>query len=254
MTFGLQLLIYWDRALTTCCFLSSASLPCRNSFQTPITDAEKFDLSETERQLYFSDYVLELQNAEDEKHRRIRDARRRAEQAQRDAFRGRLVELAKSEVVTPGTRWRSVEGKVVNDPTYEPVQVQGREVAREIFEDFIYDWSTEYRRDLVTLDRVWDMSKKAVVFGDDDANVENIESFGKMLLEASADSPSLYGEIRRMWNRDSPLSSIHLFFKERKAASNSASNGRTKKCGFSSNGDVSSEDEGEIIEEGEISD
>ncbi len=210
-------------------------------------------MSETERQLYFSDFVIELQNAEDEKQRRIRDARRRAEKAQRDAFRERLVELAKSGVVTPDTRWRGVEGKVANDPTYEPVQAQGRDVAREIFEDFVYDWSAEYRHDLVTLVRVWDMSKKDFVFDDNDANGENVENFGKMLLEASADSPALYGEIRRMSNRESPLSSIHLFFKDRKAASDSARNGHAKKRGGSANGDVSSEDEGEIIEDGEIS-
>lgn len=208
-------------------------------------------MSESERQLYFSDYVIELQNVEDEKHRRIRDARRRAEKAQRDAFRERLVELAKLGVITPDTRWRGLEGKVANDPTYEPVQAQGREVAREIFEDFVYDWSTEYRRDLVALLRVWDSSKKDFDF-DIDANAENVERFGKMLLEASADSPALYGEIRRISNRDSPLSSVHLFFKERRAACHSASNGHTNKHGISSNGDVSSEDEGEIIEDGEI--
>ena len=210
-------------------------------------------MSETERQLYFSDYVIELQNAEDEKHRRIRDARRRAEKAQRDAFRERLVELAKSGVITPDTRWRGVESKVANDPTCEPVQAQGRDVAREVFEDFVYDWSTEYRHDLATLHRVWDMSKRDFVF-DGDANAENVESFTKMLLEASADSPTLYGEIRRISNRETPLSSMHLFYKERRAASyDSASNGHARKRGSTSiNGGDSSEDEGEIIEDGEV--
>jgi len=131
-----------------------------------LTDTEKSDsrfeisinMSETDRQLYFSDYVIELQNAEDEKRRRIRDARHRAEKAQRDVFRDRLVALAKSGIITPEARWRGVEDKVSNDPTYEPVQAQGREVARELFEDFVYDWKEEYRRDKVTLSRVWEMS------------------------------------------------------------------------------------------------
>jgi pre-mRNA-processing factor 40 len=225
-----------------------------------LTETEKSDvrfaisanMSDTERQLYFSDFVIELQNAEEETHRRIRDARRRAEKAQRDAFRNRLAELAKLGVITPETRWRGVEGKVANDPTYEPVQAQGRDVAREIFEDFVFDWKEEYRHDLVTLIRVWDMSKKDFVFDED--NTENVEKFGKILLEASAGSPELYGEIRRMLNRESPLSNVHLFFKERRAvASDSAKHGHSKKRGNSSpNGEISSEDEGEIIEDGEI--
>jgi pre-mRNA-processing factor 40 len=205
-----------------------------------LTDTEKIDsrfeisinMSETDRQLYFSDHVIELQNAEDEKRRRIRDARHRAEKAQREAFRDRLVELAKSGIITPETRWRGVEDKV--------------------FEDFVYDWKEEYRRDKVTLNRVWEMSKKEFAFdGDDKANVEE---FSKLMLEWSARSPDLYGEIRRMSNRENPLSSVHLFFNERRAELVSTKNGHGKKRGIGSlpNGDESSEDEGEIIEDGEV--
>ena len=229
---------------------------------TSLTDLEKSDsrleisinMSETDRQLYFSDYVIELQNAEDEKRRRIRDARHRAEKAQRDAFKGRLVELAKSGIITPDTRWRGLEDKVSNDPTYEPVLAQGREVAREFFEDFVYDWKEEYRRDKVILNRVWEMSKKDFAFVDDDYNA-NVEEFGKMMLEWSARSPDLYGEIRRMSNRENPLSSVRLFFNERRVELVSSRNGHGKKCGIGSlrNCDESSEDEGEIIEDGEVS-
>lgn len=225
---------------------------------TSLTEAEKSDsrfalsphMSETDRQLYFSDFVIELQNAEDEKRRRIRDARRRAEKAQRDAFRERLGELAKEGILTPETRWRGVEDRVSNDPTYEPVAAQGREVARELFEDFVYDWKEEYRRDRITLGRVWEKSKKEFVF-DDKANVEE---FGKMLLESSAGSPDLYGEIRRISNRESSLpSSIALFFKELRVDAEASNNGNGKKRGsLSGKGDESSEDEGEIIEDGEV--
>lgn len=225
-----------------------------------LTDTEKIDsrfeisinMSETDRQLYFSDHVIELQNAEDEKRRRIRDARHRAEKAQREAFRDRLVELAKSGIITPETRWRGVEDKVSNDPTYEPVQAQGREVARELFEDFVYDWKEEYRRDKVTLNRVWEMSKKEFAFDGDD--MANVEEFSKLMLEWSARSPDLYGEIRRMSNRENPLSSVHLFFNERRAELVSTKNGHGKKRGIGGlpNGDESSEDEGEIIEDGEV--
>jgi hypothetical protein len=206
-------------------------------------------MSENDRQLYFSDYVIELQNAEDEKRRRIRDARHRAEKAQRDAFKERLVELAKSGIITPDTRWRGLEDKVSNDPTYEPVLAQGREVARELFEDFVYDWKEEYRRDKIILYRVWEMSKKDFTFVD-----ANVNEFGKMMLEWSARSPDMYGEIRRMLNRDNPLSSVHLFFNERRAEVVSPRNGHRKRCGIGGlrNSDESSEDEGEIIEDGEV--
>lgn len=225
-----------------------------SSFMSSLTDTEKSDsrfqissfMSETDRQLYFSDYVIELSNAEDDARRRIRDARQRAEKAQRDAFRNRLVELAKCGIVTPETRWRGVEDKVANDPTYELVQVQGKEVARELFEDFVYDWKEEYRRDKVILSRVWDMSKKDFFDDEDKANVDEL---GKMMLEWSSRSPDLYGEIRRMSNRENPLSSVHLFFNDRRAQF-AAKHGRGKTR--LRNGEESSDDEGEIIEDGEI--
>ena len=219
---------------------------------TSLNDEEKHDvrfaissnLVEKDRQVYFSDYVIELQNEEDEKRRRIRDARRRAEKEQRDAFHDRLSELAKDGVITPVTRWRSMEDKLSSEPTYEPVNAQGRDVACDMFEDFVYDWKEEYRRDKVILGRVWEMSKKDFVFDTNvDANV--VDDFGKMLLESSADNQDLYGEIRRMSTRENPLylSSITLFFKDLKEDKESG-----KK---NADGDESSEDEGEIKEDEE---
>lgn len=228
-----------------------------SSFMSSLTDSEKSDprfqlstnMNETDRQLYFADYIIELSNMEDEKRRRIRDARQRAEKAQRDAFRERLIELAKAGMITPETRWRSVEDKVANDPTYGPVQVQGRDVARELFEDFVYDWREEYRRDKVTLFIVWDMREKDFDFVDD--GKENVDKFGKMMLEWSSKSSELYGEIRRISNREVPLSSIHLFFNDCRTMFVSMNNGSESKRLRNNNGDESSEDEGEI-EDGEI--
>ncbi|KAL7539303.1 hypothetical protein ACHAXR_009175 [Thalassiosira sp. AJA248-18] len=232
-----------------------------SSFMTSLSETEQSDshftvsphMSETDRQLYFSDFVIELQNAEDEKRRRIRDARRRAEKAQRDVFREKLAELAKSGVITPETRWRGIEEKVSSDypNVFEPVQAQGRDVARELFEDFVYDWKEEYRRDKVTLVRVWESSDKKKDFAFDDEKL-TAEDFGKVLLESSAGSPDLYGEIRRLSNRENPISSIHLFFNELRAESGGAKNGHGKKRGSLGKGDDSSEDEGEIIEDGEL--
>lgn len=201
------------------------------------------NLVEKDRQVYFSDFVIELQNEEDEKRRRIRDARRRAEKEQRDAFHVRLSELAKDGAITPDTRWRSMEDKLSIEPTYEPVNAQGRDVACDMFEDFVYDWKEEYRRDKVILGRVWEMSKKDFVFDtNEDANV--VDDFGKMLLESSADHQDLYGEIRRMSTRENPLylSSIALFFKDLQ---------EDKESGKKNADDESSEDEGEIKEDEE---
>jgi pre-mRNA-processing factor 40 len=230
-----------------------------SSFMSSLTDTEKSDprfqlstnMNETDRQLYFADYIIELSNVEDEKRRRIRDARQRAEKAQRDAFRERLIELAKAGMITPETRWRSIEDKVANDPTYGPVQVQGRDVARELFEDFVYDWREEYRRDKVTLLSVWDMRENDFDFVDDSKT--NVDEFGKMMLEWSSKSSELYGEIRRMSNREVPMSSIHLFFNDRRNMFVSSINGSGNKR-LRNNRDESSEDEGEIIEDGEIAD
>jgi len=224
-------------------------------------------MSDSDRQLYFSDHVIELQNAEDEKRRRIRDARRRAEKAQRDAFREALVKMAKEGLIVPETRWRGIEERVSGDGEFEAVQAQGREVARELFEDFVYDWKEEYRRDKVTLARVWEMSKKKElpVLGDGDDKKKTmgaaVEDFGRALLESSAGSPDLYGEIRRISNvgaKKNPLSSIHLFYNELRANHSAADtagkktknghNGKKKQDGDDAS---SSEDEGEIIEDGE---
>lgn len=228
----------------------------RGSFMSSLTEAEKSDvrfatstnMSEADRQLYFSDHVIELQNAEDEKRRRIRDARRRAEKAQRDVFRERVSALAKSGIISHETRWRAAEERVSADPAYETVvQDQGRDVARELFEDYVYDWKEEYRRDKASLGRVWEMSKKEFNFENGSGDV--VEEFGKMLLEASAGNPDLYGEIRRLSNREKSQfpSSIAVFFKELRAESEAAKNGHGKR-----RDDESSEDEGEIIEDGEV--
>ena len=66
-----------------------------NSFLSALDETAKLDtrfltspvMTDSDRQLYFADFVIELQAVEDDKRRRIRDAHRRAEQAQRDAYR-----------------------------------------------------------------------------------------------------------------------------------------------------------------------
>mmetsp|Transcript_12989 Transcript_12989/g.24712 ORF Transcript_12989/g.24712 Transcript_12989/m.24712 type:complete len:513 (-) Transcript_12989:694-2232(-) len=215
-------------------FLSSLDETERNDSRFSVSP----NLSDSDRQLYFADYVIELQTIEDEKRRRIRDARRRAEKAQRDAYRILLRTMAEAGSILPSTRWRSVEEKVASDPSFEPVQAQGREVPRELFDDFVREWNDEYRRDRATLNRVLSLSKTD--FKVDDSTT--MDDFTNKLLDLSGPSPDLYGEVRRILNRENPLSSTRLFFDELRA----------EKVVVLKKDDESSEDEGEIVEEGEV--
>ena len=218
----------------------------RSIFLSSLEEIEKNDsrfsvsanLSDSDRQLYFADYVIELQTAEDEKRRRIRDARRRAEKAQRDAYRTMLRTMAEAGSINPSTRWRGMEDKVSSDPSFEPVQAQGREVPRELFEDFVAEWNDEYRRDRATLTRVLGLGKGE--FKVDETTT--LDGFTNKLLDLSGPSSDLYGEVRRMLNRDNPLSSTRLFFNEL----------RTENVAVVKDGNESSEDEGEIVEDGEV--
>ena len=209
-------------------------------------------MSDSDRQLYFADYVIELQTAEDEKRRRIRDARRRAEKAQRDAYRATLRGMAEAGTILPSSRWRSVEDKIASDPSFEPVHAQGREVPRELFEDFVEEWNEVYRRDRSILTSVLASAQKEFKVEEN----TTLDEFNNTLLDSSSHSPNLYGEIRRMLNRENqnPLSSTELFFNELKAE-----NAADVKIGLGNfarqnilNGGESSEDEGEIIEDGEV--
>jgi hypothetical protein len=120
------------------------------------------------------------------------------------------------------------------------VLAQGRDVPMEIFNDFVDDWSEQYRRDRSTLSRLWEPRKNELKL---DEIAEEV--FRKKLLDYSADSPDIYGDIRRMSSNE-PLSSIRLFFNELKASSGEIyAKKRHNLLGI----DDSSEDEGEIIEE-----
>lgn len=226
-----------------------------SSFVSSLDEAEKTDsrfsvsavMSDSDRQLYFADHVIELQAAEDERRRRIRDARRRAEKAQRDAYRVALRNMSESGTILPSTRWRSIEERVGRDPSFEPVHEQGREIPRELFEDFVDEWSEEYRRDRTVLNRLVGSAKKELTVCED----TKYDDYTKALLDASAHSPDLYGEVRRMLNRENPVSSVRLFFNEEKASSKSANRNGTSNAHQDKSNDDSS-DEGEIVEDGEV--
>lgn len=210
-------------------------------------------MSDDDRQLYFSDFVLELQAMEDDKRRRIRDAEERAEREQRDAFRSALAELAVQGMLFPASRWRHIEELVTSLPSYGPVQAQDREAPREIFEEFANEWNDIYRRDRSFLSQLVFPSSKS------DAVVKSettYEEFTKALLDLASESPEMYGQTRMIISREEPVSSARLYFNELSMRSRGLSGPAVIRRGRSLRrmDSESSEDEGEIVEEGEITD
>lgn len=209
-------------------------------------------MSASDRELYFSDFVIELHAAEDEKRRRIRDARRRAEQAQREAFREMLSKLAADGTILPSSRWRNIEDLVSNEAAFAPLKEQDRDAPRELFQDFVDEWHDVYRRDRVFLARlVQPTSTKGISL----SNKLTYEEFSQALLDESADSPEQYSDTRQILSHKDPISSARLYFNELVAGVKETANAALRRNSRrSSVKDDSSEDEGEIIEDGEVED
>jgi hypothetical protein len=210
-------------------------------------------MSDSDRQLYFADFVIELQSAEDDKRRRIRDARRRAEKAQREAFRDALRKLATEGKILPATRWRAIEDIIATDTSYKPVQAQDQDAPRELFAEFVDEWDELYRRERSLLSRtLHPTANKEIVLKE----ATTYEEFTKLLLDEAAYSPELYGETRRVINRE-PISSARLYYDElilRAKEGIAAVAMRPGNTGGRGSHADSSEDEGEIIEDGEVPD
>lgn len=228
-------------------FLSSLADEDKNDSRFVVT-AER---SDEDRQLYFSDYVIELQVVEDDKRRRIREARERAEREQKDAFRESLAQLAVEGKLLPSSRWRNVEELVSSHPSFGPVQAQDREAPREIFEAFADDWNKTYRRDRTFLSQLVYPSAKsdAVVKAD-----TTFEEFTKALLDKASESTESYATTRSIINTASPVSSARLYFNELSLRARGISGPAFVRRGSAlrRKDSESSEDEGEIVEEGEM--
>jgi pre-mRNA-processing factor 40 len=207
-------------------------------------------MSDSDRQLYFADYVIELNAAEEEKKRRILDARRRAEKAQRNAYREALRSMAKESKILPSSRWRNCEEELITHESFGPVNDQDKNAPRDMFEDFVYDWADDYRRDKSFLNSLIESSKDAVV------NAETkYDDFKETILKAAAYSPDLYSDARRVINGEDPVSSAKLYFDEIVLRAKNGNAMLSKRRGpYGRRNDDSSEDEGEIVEEdGQVS-
>lgn len=225
------------------------------SFLLSLSDEEKDDprfctshnLTESDRQLYFADFVIELQAAEDDKRRRIRDARRRAEKAQREAYRDVLKRFARDGTIRPYTRWRNIEEFVMADPAFTPVLAQDREAPREMFEEFIDEWDDLYRQERAFLSRLLNPPDKAEIAVNPGISLED---FTKLLLKEADYASEIYADASRIINREEPVSSVRLYLEDLVSRANH-SNLRPSNQRRSSQED-SSEDEGEILEDGEV--
>ena len=199
-------------------------------------------MNDGDRQLYFADFVADLQRAEDDKRRRIEDARRREEKAQRDQYRELLHKMAVAGKIFPYTRWREIEESLLEEDSFKLVETQDRGSPREIFEVFVDEWDEIYRRERNFLSRLLRPP------GQIPAGV-TFEAFQQILTEESAHSPEIQNEMLRIVNREDPVSSARLLFDELTAERTTSAGSRR-----GSVNDDSSEDEGEIIEDGEVVD
>eukprot|EP00536_Pseudo-nitzschia_multiseries_P009492 jgi/Psemu1/297279/fgenesh1_pm.265_\ len=227
------------------------------SFYSTLSNEDKLDsrfaisyeFSESERQLYFSDFLIELQKAEDDKRRIAQDERRRAEKAQRDKYRELLHELAVKGKILPYSRWREIEEFVTPDDSFKLVEEQDRGTPRELFEVFIDDWDQVYRRERSFLLRLLHPPGKPDIVILSGTTFDN---FKKIITEEAAYSSEIQDETARIIGSADPVSSARILYGELIAQSGSAKRHGSVRRG--STNDDSSEDEGEIIEDGEITD
>lgn len=213
-------------------------------------------MDEADRQSYFADFVMELQTAEDDKRRRIRDDRRRAEKAQREAYRDALENMAAEGKIAPSSRWRDVEGIIKVDASFAPVQEQNRNSPRDIFEEFAEEWDDIFRRDRPFLCQlVHPASRREIMVTVD----TKYDAFVKAMLQEASSSSQLQAEAHRVVKPDERLSSARLYFNELMKRAKGKHVVPLRRRGYgarrgSQNGDSSSEDEGEIVEDGEVED
>jgi len=166
------------------------------------------NMTDLDRQVFFADFVMELQAQHEEKLRRIREAQLRAEKAQRDAYRDMLAGLARQGILTISSRWGgSLLDQVRSDPTYGPVAEQGRDEPRILLEDFVEDMRDVYFRDkpfLIDLLQIGNFERTIT-------EKTTYEEFRDALLKAAG--LNLVADCKRVLNRE-PISSAILTYHE----------------------------------------
>ncbi|KAL7509519.1 hypothetical protein ACHAXN_006500 [Cyclotella atomus] len=155
-----------------------------SSFLSDLTMEEKQNanftcVKESDRQLYFADYVLQLQCSYEDQQRRIEEARMRAEKAQRGEFRSVLLDMARNNgsnndggggganvnnntQLRPFTPWKEMQPILHKTSAYEKVYAQDVELPRELYMEFVNGWKDVYvGRDRKVLLRALGLMKKS---------------------------------------------------------------------------------------------
>ena len=222
----------------------------RDLFLSKLTNADKEDsrfkitpaLSESERQIYFADFVILLQAEEDDKRRRIQDARHRAEKAQREAYRDILKRLSVEGRIRPNTRWQAVVDFLMAEEAFDIVSGQDQDAPREIFEEFVRKWDDAYYRERALLSRLIDESWTAELFVKHDTS---FLEFTQNLL-ARVERPSdLYSDIKGIINTEDPVSTARIYWEELVSKAQHVAHRQANHV----DREESSEDEGEIFED-----
>jgi hypothetical protein len=117
-----------------------------------------------------------------------------------------------------------------------------------VFEAFVDEWDDIYRRERSFLARLLDPVGKGPFVVTEDTTFDAFKTF---LKNETSHSDEIQSEVFRIINSDDPVSSARLFYDELLCRASEAGRYGSRRPPTK---DDSSEDEGEIIEEGEISD
>lgn len=204
------------------------------------------EMTDLDRQIFFSQEIQVLQHAQEEELRQIREAKRRQEKIQRDEYRNNLADLARQGIITITSRWNYAVEDVIyssSEEIFRSLKDQDPQLPRDIFEDFVQDIREVYLQDYPLLEEWIASSKFHVAVNDDETTSTSLEEFRSALLEAAFKNNNVL-ECKRILNRE-PVSSATLLFNELVVAAKSAF---AAKAAATLTKEEESEDEGEILE------
>ncbi|KAL7574481.1 hypothetical protein ACA910_015845 [Epithemia clementina (nom. ined.)] len=223
-------------------FMASSS-PSDTSTTTSATTTTCLDRQE--RDFLFGRFLDDLQQAEEENHRRSQEDRRQIEMDQREFFMETLVRLARDGYILPNSSYSSVVDSVLSEESsFVELHQHDRDRPRELFEDFVNDWNELYRGDRLFLSdivrRAYEKMGRNIVSDND----ESYEAFCQALLDEASGSANTHQRVYRIISEKSPVSSAQLYFNEMRQSRKSVQSQPQR-----GTEEDSSEDEGEIAEE-----
>ena len=148
--------------------------------------------------------------------------------------------------IRPYTQWRAIVDFVKVEEAFDAVLGQDQDAPMEIFEEFVGEWDVTYRRERALLSKLIDESCSAEPFVKHDTPFED---FTQNLLTRAERPSDLYSDVKRIINREDPVSTARIYWEELVSKAHHAA----QRQGNQVDHEESSEDEGEIIE-GEVDD